>query len=100
MACRESLLRAAAHAPQHRQGGRRGVQALPGRTRTPQGGSVDVTSPRVVPANVAGTIPGDDTQTQNGLSPSPGISAGLGPGAAQRKRRSFSAIATSLMLAS
>src|SRR5229473_1730665 len=37
---------------------------------------------------------------QNGLSPSPAISAGRGPGAAQRKRRSFSVIATSLMLAS
>jgi hypothetical protein len=37
---------------------------------------------------------------QNGLSLSPAISAGLGPGAAQWKRRSFSAIATSLMLAS
>jgi hypothetical protein len=38
--------------------------------------------------------------SQNGLSPSPAISAGRGPGAAQWKRRSFSAIATSLMLAS
>jgi hypothetical protein len=37
---------------------------------------------------------------QNGLSPNPGTSAGRGPGPAQRKRRSCSAIATSLMLAS
>jgi len=37
---------------------------------------------------------------QNGLSFNPAISAGLGPGAAQRKRRSASAMAISLMLAS
>src|SRR5260370_1651532 len=40
MACRESLLRAAAGTPQHRKSGRRGVQALPGRVRTPQGGGI------------------------------------------------------------
>ena len=37
---RESLLRTAARAAQHRQGGRRGVQAVPGRTRAAQGGGV------------------------------------------------------------
>ena len=40
MAGRESLLRAAARASQHRQGDRRGVQAVPGRTRAAQGGGV------------------------------------------------------------
>src|ERR1700733_14038381 len=37
---RESLLRAAAHSPQHRQSHRRGIQAVPGRTRTPQSGGL------------------------------------------------------------
>src|SRR3981081_1952058 len=127
MAHRESLLRALARAPQHRKSDRRGVQAVPGRTRAAQGGGVNETTPRVVPAKAgthnpqrswlktivstprlnrkssaygpafAGTTPEDDTQIQNALSPSPGISAGLGPGAAQRKRRACSAIATPLM---
>ena len=40
MAGRESLLRAAARAAQHRQGDRGGVRAVQGRTRAPQGGGV------------------------------------------------------------
>src|ERR1019366_10148341 len=53
MAGRESLLRAATRAPRHRTSGRRGVQAVPGRTRAAQGGGVRLTLD-VVPAN-AGT---------------------------------------------
>src|ERR1700737_866831 len=41
MACREGLLRAVARTSQHRQSGRRRVQAVPGRTRAAQGGGVD-----------------------------------------------------------
>ena len=41
MAQCEGLLRATARAAQHRQGGRRGVQAVPGRTRAAQGGGVE-----------------------------------------------------------
>jgi len=40
MAHRESVLRAASRASQHRQGSRRGVQAVPGRTRAAPGGGV------------------------------------------------------------
>src|ERR1700737_886084 len=45
MADGESLLRAPARPPEHRQGGRGRIQAVPGRTRAAQGGGVSETSP-------------------------------------------------------
>jgi glutathione S-transferase len=53
MACCESLLRALARTAQHCPGGRRGVQAVSGRTRAPQGGGVRRTI-NVVPAFTRG----------------------------------------------
>ena len=50
----KAYLRAAARPPQHRQGGRRGVRAVQGRTRAAQGGGVSDISQPVVPAK-AGT---------------------------------------------
>ena len=61
MAHCESLPRAAAHSPKHRQSHRRRVQTVPGRTRTPQSGgvkSMDGGAPRSgVPLNRRCTSP-------------------------------------------
>src|SRR6202171_6359754 len=46
MADGESLLRAPARPPEHRESGRGRIQAVPGRTRAAQGGRVSDTSPR------------------------------------------------------